>query len=183
MERTGHVCGQEMGDKQPARGHFFPQQPLRQPGSPRRAKALSSITLQILLEGCLLLPGAARPGGGGPMGPSARSSSSLWGCREAVGVQPRVPEGWEGGLDSCPAPHGVSRGPCPGSTGVPQASCPAEGGLASCIPHHGPTSCTPRPTSSRYSTPTPFRPAHSSSPRGSAFSSPLDSHPQRPRAQ
>lgn len=60
-------------------------------------------------------------------------------------VQPRMPEGWESGQDPCPAPVAMSREPCPGSTGVPQASCPAEGDLASFIPHHGPTTCTPHP--------------------------------------
>lgn len=74
-----------MGGRQPTRGHFLPQQPRRQPVSPlRRAKALSSITLQILLEGCLLPPSPARPDGGGPRGPSG-SSSSPGGLQEAMG--------------------------------------------------------------------------------------------------
>lgn len=62
------------------------------------------------------------------------------------GVQPWMPES-RGRLDPCPASVGVSPGAMPwwhwGPASVLQASCnacPGEGGLAFCIPHHGPTS-------------------------------------------
>lgn len=50
-----------------------------------------------------------------------------------------------GGLDPCLTTEGCSRGTCHSGTGVLQASydtCPGDGGLLSCIPYHGPTSCT-----------------------------------------
>lgn len=49
-----------------------------------RRHSLSSITPQILLEGCLLPQSPARPDGGGPRGPSV-CSSSPWGWQEAMG--------------------------------------------------------------------------------------------------
>lgn len=85
-----------------------------------------------------------------------------------------------GGLDPCLTTEGCSRGTCHSGTGVLQASCdtcPGDGGLLSCIPYHGPTSCTHvvHPTSSLYSS----RHAQQQSRGLSARRSPAGTHPQR----
>lgn len=158
-----------MGGRQPTRGHFLPQQPRRQPVSPpRRAKALSSITLQILLEGCLLPPSPARPDGGA-RGGHLVPAAALGDCKRPWGVQPWMPES-HGGLDLCPAPVRGSPGAMPWQHWGPESILQClPWGRRSHILHPPsrahilhPTSCALHPTSSVYPLP-----VHSSSPGGS----------------
>lgn len=152
-----------MGGRQPARGHFLPQQPLRQPGSPpRRAKALSSITLQILLEGCLsrrALPCLAEGARGGHL---VAAAAAFGDEARPRGSAPSA-RGRGGGAGSLPSP----------SRDVPGAMPWQHWGPASILPCRGrpplfhspsrahilhPTSCTRVPQAA-YIPPLPHRAA------------------------